>query len=108
MWSYTGIFCLSILVEITKEYSCYRKIDNDLEDLNYSEKEQERSFRQLSSTSETPTFSENNVSRNEISINGSHNRNYNEAMSKNQFSPLFRQKPTYRSSIFSPPSHEPK
>ena len=108
MWSYTGIFGLSILVEITQEYSCHRKIDNDLEDLNYSEKEQGKSFRQLSSTSEMPTLSENNVSRNEMSVNVSHSRNYNGAMSKNQFLPLFRQKPTYRNSIFSPPSHEPK
>ncbi|CAG8449330.1 23535_t:CDS:2 [Dentiscutata erythropus] len=108
MWSYTGIFGLSILVEITQQYSCNHKSDNDLENLDYSEKVQGRSFRPLSSTSEMPTLSENNVSRNETSVNGSHSRSYNGVISKNQFSPLFRQKPTYRNSIFSPPSHEPK
>ncbi|CAG8588755.1 13862_t:CDS:1 [Gigaspora rosea] len=111
MWSYTGIFGLSILFEITQEYSCHRNIDHDLE---YAEKEQGSPFRPLSSTSEKQTRFKNNGSKsknetsiNEISINGSHNRSSNVSMSKSQPSPLSRPKPTYRN-IFSPPSHEPK
>ncbi|CAG8568494.1 25538_t:CDS:1 [Gigaspora margarita] len=108
MWSYTGIFGLSILFEITQEYSCHRNIDHDLE---YEEKEQGIPFRPLSSTSEMQTRngskSKNEIPINEISINGSHNRSSNVPMSKSQPSPLSRPKPTHKN-IFSPPSHEPK
>ncbi|CAG8523751.1 256_t:CDS:2 [Cetraspora pellucida] len=102
MWSYTALFYLTVLLEIIR-YLFNHNSDDDLED---GQNEPKRSYRTLFSISDMSTHSENNVSsdKNVTPNNGHHS--HHSSCSTTSNSPLSRPKPTYKNSLFSPPSHE--
>ncbi|CAG8484995.1 30206_t:CDS:2 [Racocetra persica] len=102
MWSYTALYCLTVLIEIVR-YLLHRN-SNSKGDLENGKKEQRRSYHPLFSMSDTSTNSENSVSRD---INLTSNNSHLSSCSTTSKSPLSRPKPTHNS-LFSPPSHEPK